>query len=189
VVEDATVFGDVVVEVPEVLLLLAELAVQGVAPVALIHDDQIVLVHGRGLGGVVRIQHPRHHGLHGGDVDSGIRISIHVLEALDAENVREGLQRLHAGFHEGVARLSTKGVAVHQEEGPAEPLGLQEAVDEGDSRLGLAGTGRHGQEEAAALLVLQGQLDGLDGSDLKVTQGEAVVEGFGLQLGLRLCPV
>jgi hypothetical protein len=53
-------------------------------------------------------------------------------------------------------------------------------VDQGDAGLGLAGAGGHGEQQGAGALG-DGGLAGQDRGLLVGAQGEAVVEGFGLE--------
>lgn len=53
------------------------------------------------------------------------------------------------GVLEGVGRLFAECGAVHQEEDAAEAPGLEQAIDQGDAGLGLAGAGGHGEQQFA----------------------------------------
>jgi hypothetical protein len=57
--------------------------------------------------------------------------------------------RLHARVLERVGGLLAQGGTVHQEQDAAEALGLEQAVDQRDAGLGLAGAGGHGQQDGA----------------------------------------
>ena len=129
-------------------------------------------------GGVVvlaGIEHALHHALHGGDVHGGVGVGLLLVQLLDAEDVGEGLQALHARVLERVGRLLAERGAVDQEQHAAEALRLEQAVDERDAGLGLAGAGGH-REQHLALALGDGGLDRLDGGLLVVAQREAVVE-------------
>ncbi len=181
VVEHPPVLRDVVVEAPETELGVGQLAIEQVAAVALVHDDAVVLIDRRGRGVLGGIEHPLHHALHGGDVHRGVGVRRCVLQLLDAEDVGEGLQVLHPRVLERVGRLLAERGAIDQEQHAPEPLRLQQAIDERDAGLRLAGAGRH-REQHLALALRDGRLDGLDRGLLVVAQREAVVEGLVLQL-------
>ena len=114
----------------------------------------------------------------------GVGVGLLLVQLLDAEDVGEGLEALHARVLERIGRLFAERGAIHQEEHAAEALGLEQAVDERDAGLGLAGAGGHG-EQHVALATGDGGFDGLDGGLLVVAQREAVVEGLVLELLVR----
>ena len=114
----------------------------------------------------------------------GVGVGLLLVQLLDAEDVGEGLEALHARVLEGVGRLLAERGAIHQEEHAAEALGLEQAIDERDAGLGLAGAGGHG-EQHVALARGDGGFGGLDGGLLVVAQRETVVEGLVLELLVR----
>ena len=109
-----------------------------------------------------------------------------LVQLLDAEDIGEGLQVLHARVFEGVGGLFTERRAIHQEQNAAEALRLEQTVDERDAGLGLAGAGRHGQQHLA-LSGLDACFDRKDGCLLIVAQRETVVERGLRELLVRLC--
>ena len=84
------------------------------------------------------------------------------------------------GGAEFAGGLLAKGVAVDDEADPAEAFDVQQAVEERDRELGLAGAGRH-RDQHLALVLGQRLLDLLDGLALIGPQREAELEGLGLE--------
>ena len=92
-----------------------------------------------------------------------------VVELLDVEDVGERLEVLEPRVLERVRGLLAERGAVDEEEHAAEALRLEQAVDERDAGLGLAGAGRH-REEHLALAVCDGGFDGVDRGLLVVAE-------------------
>lgn len=110
-------------------------------------------------------------------MDGGVGVRRLILQFLDAKDVGEGLQALHPGVLEGVGGLFAERGAVHEEEDAPKTLGFEEAVDQRNAGLGLAGARRHGQQHLA-LSLGDGGFRGLDGGLLIVAKCEPIVEGF-----------
>ena len=76
---------------------------------------------------------------------------------------------------EGVERLSTQGDAVHEEENALHMSGAHEGVDQGDASAGLAGAGRHHEQEPAAI-PFDAFHDRTDGLELEIAAGDCRVD-------------
>jgi hypothetical protein len=184
VVEHAAILGDVIVETAKGQLRLGQLAVEQITAMTFIDDDAVVLIDGGRWRVLRRIKHAGHHALDGGDVNGGVGIGFLLVDFLDAENVRKGLQTLHAGVLERISRLLAERGAIREEENAAKALRFQQPVDERDAGLRLAGAGGHGEEHGAqpgsyALLRLQ------NGQPLIIADDESIIESLRGELLLR----
>ena len=107
-----------------------------------------------------------------------------VLQPLQAEDVGEGLARHDLGGRELACRLVAKRAAVDDEADAPEALGREQAVEQRDGELGLAGAGRHRHQHGSPLR-RQRALDGLDCALLVGAQRKAEVERLRLERGRR----
>ncbi len=189
VLQDAPVLRDVVLLTAEAELRVAQLAVEGVAAVALVHDEQVVLVHRGHVLRHLREEHALDQRLHGADVDLGRLVGRGLIEALEAEDLCEGVRAHDARRSKLAAGLLAERGAVHDEAHPPEAPRRQQPVERGDGKLGLARAGRHGQQQGPQARVGESSLHGLDGAALVGAQHEAEVEGLRGELGLRLARV
>ena len=172
VLQDPAVLGDVVRLAAEAELAVGELAVQEIAPVALVDDDQIVLVDGRDISRIGVVKHPAHQPLNGADMDLGFRLGTDGVQSFEIEDIGEGLGPDHLGGRELPAGLLPQGAAVHHEADAAKALRVEKSKEQGDGELGLAGAGRHGDQQGPRAFG-NAPLDRLDGLLLIGPQGEA----------------
>ena len=183
IVQHATVFGDVVVLVAEAEFGIRHLAVEQVAPVALVDDHEVVLIDGRRVRRVGGEQGAAHEALDGADVDAGLGVRRHITQGLEAENLGESLPGHDLGCRELPLRLVPEGAAVDDEADAPEAFRGDQAIQHGDGQLGLASPGRHADEHLRPTLG-EPLLDGLDSLPLVGAKVEAEVEPLGLQGGL-----
>jgi hypothetical protein len=154
-----------------------------IAAVTLIDHHEVVLVDRRHLGGRGRKQHPPYEPLDGADMYPRLEIRVDVLELFEAENIGEGPDAHHPGCLEFAGGLIAERVAIDDEAYPAESLCRQQAIQQGDRQLRLAGAGRHGNQHCPLILVKR-RLNRLDRPALIRPQGESEFERLGLQRGL-----
>ena len=117
---------------------------------AFVDHHQIVLIDGRRLGRVGGEQDALHQALNGADVHLRFGLGRHVLQPLQAEDVGEGLAGHDLGGRELARRLIAERGAVDDEADAAESLGGEQAIEQRDGELGLAGAGRHREQHRAA---------------------------------------
>jgi hypothetical protein len=160
---------------------LAELAVEVVAAVALVDDDQVVGVDRQDV--LVAVEHPPHQALDGGDLQSGVGLGLEVAELLDVVAVGEGLVGLELDVLEGFAGVLAEGATVDDEQRPAEAVGLDQPVEQADAGARLAGAGGHRHQDLAASAGDR-SLDGAHRLVLVVAQRQ-VVGRRGFELGVR----
>ena len=151
---------------------------------ALVDDDAVVLVDGRRRRAVAGVQHTLHHALHGGQVHGGVVVGRLDLQLLDAEDVGKGLQAFHARVLERVGGLLAQGRAVDEEQDAPEAFGLEQAVDQCDAGLGLAGARGHGQQDGA-LPIADAGFGGQDGALLVGPKREAEIKRRIGEFGVR----
>ncbi len=118
-------------------------------------------------------------------MDHRIGIGRLIAQLLDAEDIGEGLQILHARILESVRRLLAESGAIDKEEHTAEALHLQQTVDQSNTGLGLARSCRHRHQHVPPPLG-DARLDSADSILLIVSHGEAVVEWLMRESFVRL---
>ncbi len=125
VIEHPPVRRDVVGFRADFQLALAHFAVEDVAAVRLVDDDEVVAVD-RDLAAIATItEDSPHHALDGGHMDLGGAVRRDVAKFLDIVNLGEHLVLLQAHVLEGVLRLFAERGAVDEEKDAVEAFGLQ----------------------------------------------------------------
>ena len=165
ILQDAAVFGDVVLLRPEGELGVGELAVEQVAAMAFIDDDEVILVDRRHVGRSRRKQGPFHQALDGADMHLGFGFGRGGLQPFEIEDVGEGAGTDHLRRLELSGRLAAERVAIDDEADAPKALRGKQAVKECDGELRLAGAGRH-RDKHFPLLGAECFLDLLDGRAL-----------------------
>lgn len=162
IVDDLAVFALVVALVAVELLIIAHLPVKDIAPMGLVDDDQVIVGDGRhGIAAFIVLD-AFDHALHGGHMDTGLRIYLLVRQSLDGIDAVQGLELLDLYVFEDIECLCAQGIAVHEEEDAAETPAFQKAVHHPQHCPGLACARRHGQQDVLCAFAysLLGRRDG-----------------------------
>ena len=128
--------------IPKGQLFLCHQLVQSIAPVSLIHNNQIKIWY-RWLLFIIVIENPLYHTLNSGYLHPGFLLHQLVLQALDIIDFVKGHQLLQLYVLEHIMSLYSQGVSVYQKENPLEPIGFQKTVNHAQYSSGFACTSSH----------------------------------------------
>ena len=176
VVDDFSVFALIVALIAVELFLVAHFPVKDVAPVGLVHDNQIIVADGGHPVAALAVEDAFDHTLYRGDVDARFPFSKPVRQAADSVDLAQGVQLLEPDIPEHLQRLRAEGMAIHEKEHAPETPALEKAIHQAQHGAGFARARGHGQQHALRALP-HGPLGGLDGAQLVVPQVEAVGVG------------
>ena len=140
-------------------LSFGHLLIQGVTPVRFVHYDAVEFID---RWSVITGENTFDHGLHGGDLNSGLGLRRHISQLCDGVGRPEGLILLEARIFERIQGLPTQCGSVHQKEDAAKAFCFQETIHQANDGAGLARAGGHGQQ-AVTLILRQCRLDSFDG--------------------------